>query len=169
VDVRKIRVALAVTAVGLGASLVFYVYVNLREAMNRTASKQTMHNIREIAMAIDRFLGDRQTFPPMAAGPVSRIQGLGAQLSSIPDRDGWGHPIRILAGGNDYVLWSRGSDARDDTQRAAGRVRTHDADIVFSGGQFWTFPEGMTGRPEDLVPDLAEDPFSRVGRKIGSQ
>jgi hypothetical protein len=76
---------------------------------------------------------------------------------NIPKRDGWGRPFTCYIDADwgatspatRYVIISPGSDGVFSSAVASGPFHNFDCDIIYSNGQFITYPEGtqVTSKP----------------------
>jgi hypothetical protein len=79
----------------------------------------------------------RQTIATM------RDWGVAFAAGKHPDvpLDGWGHRLRVTTGANGgYTLRSAGSDGTFDEKVWPGAIETPDRDLVYSNGNYVTFP-----------------------------
>jgi hypothetical protein len=85
-------------------------------------------------------------------------------IKSLPQTDGWGYPLQfavhLTSGASDqYVIRSLGSDgaADGDGTYSPGATGLQTADIVFSDGEFVTYPKGINiGRTARPIAELNE-------------
>jgi hypothetical protein len=106
-------VALAVIGVAYSAGS------NLHIARERSRQKRTMALMRNAGVAIENGV------------PVG------------PMKDAWGFPMQVRVSDVHYSIRSAGSDGRFEKTEPHGYVKTFEADLVFSEGNFVQFPEGI--------------------------
>ena len=122
---------------------------NLLNAIDRGKQKRTMADIRTIGTCMESFSIDNNRYPATdgwqaAEALIENLQPV--YVRTLPLIDGWGHDIQVLSDGQSYVLVSPGKDGQMDRDwtkpgEAGGTTRLN-ADIVFSDGQFVSWPEG---------------------------
>jgi general secretion pathway protein G len=117
---------------------------NLANALDKGKQKRSMSDLHSIAEAIEAYHIDHAAYP---AG-VSDWPTLQGQISPFfikapPQWDGWSHiwEVATSGGGTDYTVVSLGKDGYPDS-RAGGMTSDFNCDIVFSGGQFFQWPQG---------------------------
>lgn len=72
-----------------------------------------------------------------------RDWGVAFKAGKHPDAplDGWGHRMRVTTSANGgYTLRSAGSDGAFDEKVWPGAIETPDLDLVYSNGNYVTFP-----------------------------
>lgn len=133
---------------------------NLLAAMQRAKQKRTMSDLRTIASAWESRATEVKAYNAAAAfsyPPVSADFGsLNAILAPtyirvLPRLDGWGNPFdfgvdQAFGSGvaaTSYALRSRGRDGRSQSAYTEGITTDFDCDIVYSGGSFVVYPEGV--------------------------
>jgi len=85
----------------------------------------------------DDFILQERTMAVMRDWGVAFAAG---KHSAAP-KDGWGRALRVTFGANGgYTLRSAGSDGKFDEKVWAGAIETPDLDLVYSNGNFVTFP-----------------------------
>jgi type II secretory pathway pseudopilin PulG len=127
---------------------------NLLTAMQRSKQKRTMADIRSLGTAVESYATDNNQYPKTTDALAPKY------IKSVPTVDGWGHELHYTcikdaaspqsdtcAG---YVIASAGKDGRfehDALETLAGQepqpTASFDCDIVFSGGRFLEYPEGV--------------------------
>jgi len=129
---------------------------NLLTAMQRAKQKRTIADIRSLGVAIESYASDTNSYPKATSVSGLRDAIEPKYIKSVPLLDGWGHELRYncLKDAADsctgYVLASAGKDGRfehDPIETQAGQepqpTSNFDCDIVFSGGKFLQYPEGV--------------------------
>jgi type II secretion system protein G len=140
-----IELLIVVAIIGIIAAIAI---PNLLNAINRGRQKRTMGDIRTLATAVEAYAVDWNFYPRITAG------GAKTQLTTyitptflrkIPDLDGWSH--HIYWDGNDngdaYTIWSSGKDSNTTMDTTTGPTTDFSDDIIYSGGAFIQWPEGM--------------------------
>jgi len=127
---------------------------NLLTAMQRSKQKRTMADIRSLGAAVESYASDNNQYPQTTGALAPKY------IRTVPNLDGWGHQLRYVcvkdpaspqsdscAG---YVIASAGKDGRfehDALETLAGQepqgTSNFDCDIVYSGGKFVEYPEGV--------------------------
>jgi general secretion pathway protein G len=132
---------------------------NLLTAISKAKQKRTLLDIKTIAVAWEARATDTNRYN--AAGGIDGvsvplgISTLAGALEptysrSIPKRDGWGKPFVCYIDSDwgastpasRYVIVSGGSDGIVSDSPATGAFHNFDCDIIYSNGQFITYPEG---------------------------
>jgi type II secretory pathway pseudopilin PulG len=132
---------------------------NLLTALSKAKQKRTLLDMKTIAVAWEARATDSNRYN--AAGGVDgvsvplAISSLAAALEptyskSIPKRDGWGKAFTCFIdadwGGTSpasrYVIVSGGSDGVISATPSSGPFSSFDCDIIYSNGQFISYPEG---------------------------
>jgi type II secretion system protein G len=153
-----IELLIVVAIIGILAAIAI---PNLLTAMTRARQRRTMADIRTIATGWESRNIDTSRYNAAAAGyqgidqPVD-IGILQATLAptyvkQIPQYDGWGNPFQCFtnaAWGSathaaNYVIISGGRDGVLDPNVPQGPTTNFDCDIIYSGGTFLVYPEGV--------------------------
>lgn len=139
-----IELLIVVAIIGIIAAIAI---PNLLNAINRGKQKRTMGDIRTIATAVEAYSTDFNFYPKVDNGRA--INQLTTYLTPtfvrrLPGTDGWKEPIQWLGvvAGDTYTLYSTGKDTAAGGWIGGGTT-DFGADIVYSVGQFWQYPEGM--------------------------
>ena len=148
-----VEILIVVAIVGIIAAIAI---PNLMTAMQRAKQKRTMADIRAIAMAWESRAVDHGSFSTAGAGlslcctvSVSMSQMLDAMeptyMHPLPRRDGWSNEFEfnINNDGTQYLIRSYGNHSVRDASVVGGGTQHVDCDIVYSGGQFLQYPEGV--------------------------
>jgi general secretion pathway protein G len=150
-----IELLIVVAIIGILAAIAI---PNLLTAMQRARQKRSMADMRTIATAWESRATESNNYTAAAtghalAGAVS-LTDLDNYLSPtyvrlIPHNDGWSHPFFVSAdkawgtsGSKDYMIECYGRDGVPE-QSASGPKTDFDCDIVYSGGIFKCYPEGV--------------------------
>ncbi|HJT17133.1 MAG TPA: prepilin-type N-terminal cleavage/methylation domain-containing protein [Thermoanaerobaculia bacterium] len=151
-----LEVLIVVGILGILAAIAIANYLNAAE---RTRQKRTMADMRSVGLAWEARAVDTKSYNAagftMPAVPLN-YSDLTTLLSptymrNIPQTDGWGHPLQFATdqavGGksaSEYAIRSPGRDgAYSGNTYAGGPTTSFDCDIVYSGGSFIVWPEGV--------------------------
>ncbi|MEO6258821.1 MAG: prepilin-type N-terminal cleavage/methylation domain-containing protein [Thermoanaerobaculia bacterium] len=148
-------------AVGIIAMIAAIAMGNYFNAIHRSKQKRTMADMRSVAVAWESRAVDTKQYNAaggafsMPAGAVS-YQEMVTMLSptyirTLPSMDGWGFPMQFRAdqtiasatAASSYGLRSPGRDGIYSGTYNDGPTTNYDCDIVYSGGQFIVYPEGV--------------------------
>jgi type II secretion system protein G len=150
-----IELLIVVAIIGILAAIAI---PNLLTAMQRARQKRSMADMRTIATAWESRATETNSYTSAAAG-----HALGGAVSMadlelalaptyvrlIPHNDGWSHQFIFsanvawgTAGGKDYMIECYGRDGAPETS-GPGPKTDFDCDIVYSGGIFINYPEGV--------------------------
>jgi type II secretion system protein G len=163
-----IELLIVVAIIGILAAIAI---PNLLDALQRARQKRTMADMRSIATAWEMRATEYNrynaagalTIIDICAEEISYSDLSGALLPTysklVPERDGWDNPYKFFADqpmgdpafANDYLIWSSGKNgARDGSQgwdadsgHPGGGTTHFDEDLIFSGGVFVLYPEGV--------------------------
>lgn len=136
---------------------------NLLEARNRSFQKQSMADMRMLAMALEARATDTNTYGLLPSdtqvrGPVGDLRPLRRishseleralvprYTESVPRYDAWKHEFDVRIAANTYVIRSLGSDGRAEAERYTQNkiFSRYEGDLVFSEGTFLQYPEGI--------------------------
>jgi len=145
--------------VGIIGVLAAIAIPNMLVAIQRAKQKRTMASIKAISTAWEARASDVSSYNAGGASAgmlgasnlimATDVEGLVAPtyIKSIPKLDGWNQPFNIfldqpMGGPNAsrYVIVSAGQDRVFQSNPAPGVITNFDCDIVFSNGQFVTYP-----------------------------
>jgi general secretion pathway protein G len=150
-----IELLIVVAIIGILAAIAI---PNLLTAIQRSKQKRTMADMRAIAVAWEERAADVNSYAASGAGvtwPVAvadAIDGLRPQLEptyirKCPATDAWGRKFAtgVAANGQGYSLESFGKDGVNETETQGDVIVTSkfDCDIIYSGGTFVKYPEGV--------------------------
>jgi general secretion pathway protein G len=144
-----IELLIVVAIIGIIAAIAI---PNLLNAINRGRQKRTMADIRSIATAVEAYSVDNNSYPRVT-GTASGLRTdvltylEPTYIRRIPAADGWNANYYWIgtAAGNEYTIWSGARNKNSSSIEWLGTGMTTDfnADIVFSGGSFTQWPEGV--------------------------
>jgi hypothetical protein len=113
------------------------------------AQKRTTADLRTVAVAIESYAIDNDSYPGPTNGYVATdwlVQALEpTYVRELPRQDGWGNTLLFWSDGQSYVILSSGSDGVRDWEHGDETSRTttsSDEDIVFRDGLFQRYPGG---------------------------
>jgi type II secretion system protein G len=145
--------------VGIIGVLAAIAIPNMLVAIQRAKQKRTMASIKAISTAWEARASDVSAYN--AGGTSAGMLGASnlimatdveamvapTYIKTIPKLDGWNQAFNIFLdqpiGGSNasrYVIVSAGQDGVFQSDPAAGAITNFDCDIVFSNGQFVTYP-----------------------------
>ncbi len=133
---------------------------NYLGALTRAKQKKTMADIRQIAIIWEARAVDVRAYNAagftIPAVPITTAQMrtmlMPVYTKQLPDVDGWGNPYQFFAdvgvGGagfaQTYCIRSPGADGLySGSSYVGGGTTDPDCDIVYSGGSFIVYPEGI--------------------------
>jgi type II secretion system protein G len=138
-----IELLIVVAIIGIIAAIAI---PNLLNAINRGKQKRTMADMRSIATAIESYSVDWNFYPHT----LDTINGLipyitPTYIKKLPTMDGWSRQLQFHsnAAGTNYTILSLGKDGAAETSPSGGSTTDFAADIIFSEGRFFQWPEGM--------------------------
>jgi general secretion pathway protein G len=139
-----IELLVVVAVIGL---IVAIAIPNLLAAIDRGKQKRTMADIRSIAVAVESYAVDVNLYPRYPS--VTVVQG-GLDVDvmpynpTIPLQDAWAADLLYEsdAVGSAYTILSYGKDQLR-SPASAGRTDSFDCDIIYQGGTFVAWPEGI--------------------------
>jgi type II secretion system protein G len=117
---------------------------NLLNAIDKGKQKKTMADVRSIGTAIEAYATDTACYPLSMANWASLKTILDPYfIKQPPDGDGWNTTwdAGTTANGSVYTVASYGKDGLLGS-RGGGQTTDFNCDIVFSGGQFFQWPQG---------------------------
>jgi general secretion pathway protein G len=136
-----IELLVVVTVIGILAAIAI---PNLMNALNRSRQKRTMADMRAISEAIEMYHQDLSVFPEYSNVSAEQLrEPLRIYVKQFNGYDGWNNAFMYDSDGDNYTLLSRGSDGLSDGSWGLGGTVFFRCDIVFSGGAFMQWPEGI--------------------------
>jgi general secretion pathway protein G len=152
-----IELLIVVAIVGILAAIAIPNYLS---AITRSKQRRTMADMRTIATAWESRAIEANRYNAAAAGylgidqPVALDDLEGALVPTyskrVPRFDGWSHPFECFtetawggARANQYLIRSAGADNTVDPSVPLGPTTNYDCDIIYSGGVFVVYPEGV--------------------------
>jgi type II secretion system protein G len=154
-----IELLVVVAIIGILAAIAI---PNLLTAIERARQKRSMVDMRSLATAWESR--NTEVLRYNAAGAAvydgcdqkadltTVIEALApTYIRSVSRTDGWGNlfetyldqPWGDTATAQKYVIISRGGDSAFDDNGVVGPFTSFDCDIVYGGGQFLAYPEGV--------------------------
>lgn len=153
-----IELLIAAGIIGIIAAIAISNYYN---ALHRSKQKRTMADIRSVALAWEARAIDVKQYNAsgigftLPAAPISygELHALLAPtyMANIPSSDGWGNPLEFrldqplgsAVPAAEYAIRSPGRDGRYQSVYVEGATTDFDCDIVYAGGSFIVWPEGV--------------------------
>ena len=117
---------------------------NLLNAIDKGKQKKTMADVRSIGTALEAYATDTACYPLAMANWASVKTILDPYfIKQPPDGDGWSNTwdATTTASGSTYTVASYGKDGLLSA-RPGGQTTDFNCDIVFTGGQFYQWPQG---------------------------
>ena len=120
---------------------------NLLQAIDRSKQKRTMADLRSVGTAVESYAVDQNFYPRVST--LSIVSGnlephVLPYVQRVPVQDGWSQNLRYEsdATGSAYTILSYGKDTLRSAA-SAGKTNDFDCDIIFQGGAFVAWPEGI--------------------------
>ncbi len=139
-----IELLIVVAIIGIIAAIAI---PNLLNAINRGRQKRTMADMRSIATAIESYQVDFNYYPKLAAGNLDTLTTYlqPTYIKRLPADDGWNQAFGWVGDtpGTGYTLWSKAKGASGALTDGPGQTTDFGKAIIFSDGQFVTWPEGQ--------------------------
>ena len=139
-----IELLIVVAIIGIIAAIAI---PNLLNAIDRGKQKRTMADIRSIGTACEEYSIDNNFYPIQTtqADILGTISGVlePTYIKITPSNDGWNRAIQYgsEAAGTGYTVRSTAKDGIKNG--VAGQTNNFNCDIIFSGGQFTAWPQGV--------------------------
>ena len=136
-----IELLIVVAIIGIIAAIAI---PNLLNAIDRGKQKRTMADIRSLGTAVESYAVDNNFYPKVNsyAAVTPFLQPI--YIKTAPASDGW-NKAWVFAGdttnGVAYTITSLAKDGLAGTN-PGGMTNDFNCDIVFSGGQFFQWPQG---------------------------
>ena len=139
-----IELLIVVAIIGIIAAIAI---PNLLNAINRGRQKRSMADMRAIATALEAYSGDFNFYPKTAATKVTdwNTYLTPTFIKRMPLNDGWNQAFVAIgdAAGTSYTIYSQVKGGAGTIPGASGPTTDFTTAIVFSNGQFYSWPEGM--------------------------
>jgi len=138
-----IELLIVVAIIGIIAAIAI---PNLLNAIDRSKQKRTMADMRSVGTACEEYSIDNNYYPVATTqGNLSVISNnlQPTYIKVVPLVDGWNFNLQYgsATGGSAYTVRSYG---KDNTKNGAqGATTDFNCDIVFQGGQFTSYPQGI--------------------------
>jgi type II secretion system protein G len=138
-----IELLIVVAIIGIIAAIAI---PNLLNAIDRGKQKRSMADIRSIGTAVESYAIDNNYYP--AAGDIATLAAVATNvvpvyIRSMPIQDGWRNDFYVSSTTTGYTLGSGGKDGGGITGVQWGAFQGFNYPIVFMGGQFAAWPEGV--------------------------
>jgi type II secretion system protein G len=114
-------------------------------ALEGARQKRTMADIRTVGQGVEIYQHDTGFYPNLGSVtadvliPVITPHSIG----TIPQLDGWRRLLVYSGDGNEYTLYSYGQNGALDEPWVYGTTTRFVDDIVFTGGTFYQWPDGV--------------------------
>ena len=151
-----IELLVVVAIVGILSAIAVWAY---QKGMVRARQKRTMADMRVIAVAWEARATDQRQYNaagfsmPGNAVTHADLMTLIAPnyMRIVPRLDGFGHPYHFAldqpvgsaTAAAEYSIRSTGSDGQLDASIIIGPTNNPNNDIIYSGGAFISYPEGL--------------------------
>ena len=146
-----IELLVVVAIIGIIAAIAI---PNLIGAMHRARQKRTMSDIRSMALAwetratdIGGYYGPGMSFCCSTVIEPEELKNMLAPtyIQMVADKDGWNNALdyAVNDNGSAYMIRSPGRDGLRESAPDGGATMNFDCDIIYSGGTFVQYPEGV--------------------------
>jgi len=150
-----IELLIVVAIIGILAAIAI---PNLLAAIQRARQKRTMADMRSVAVSWEERAADTNsyvaagagvTWPATVADGIDTLRGMlePTYIRRCPLTDGWGTKFATGTGcsGQCYAVESYGKDKSNESETQGEVIVTtrFDCDIIYSGGTFVKYPEGV--------------------------
>ena len=120
---------------------------NLLGALHRGRQKRTMGDLRTLATAVESYASDNDVYPEQVAiGSVVALQPILQPSFTLVLHlvDGWNRDFQYVSNASltEYTILSYGKDGLASGP-ASGPTTNFNDDIIYSGGVFVAFPQGI--------------------------
>jgi type II secretion system protein G len=138
-----IELLIVVAIIGIIAAIAI---PNLLNAIDRGKQKRTMADMRSIGTAVESYAIDNNFYP--TASTIGVLSAAATNVAPIyikvvPQQDGWRHDFIVDSTTLGYTIGSGGKDGGAITGFVPGASGNFNDPIVFMGGQFAAWPEGV--------------------------
>jgi len=141
-----IELLIVIAIIGIVAAIAI---PNLLTALQKGKQKATMGDMKSNGTAIESYITDNYQAPLQAAGNISQLKVylIPFHTKLVPEKDGWGTPLRYDSNEERYSIISYGRDKADsspDITQSPYQVTSlpgFDNDIIFSNGNFTYGPK----------------------------
>jgi type II secretory pathway pseudopilin PulG len=147
--------AVVILMIFIGGIIAAIAIPNLLNAVQRAKQKRTMADIRAIGTAVEAYAVDHNSYPD--AESIGHLAPMvePTYIRKLPRIDGWARSFTYQAwktneedqGPQKYLIVSAGKDGELEHEELSayskGGTASYNNDIVFSGGEFIQFPEGI--------------------------
>jgi general secretion pathway protein G len=135
-----IELLIVVAIIGIIAAIAV---PNLISAVQRSRQSRSMADIRMISEGIEAYQTDHSLYPVVSDGTVADLSDhLRIYIRNYNHLDGWGTPFYCDSDGVYYTITSFGLGGASTLPHVEGPTTTFDADIIFTDGNFFQWPEG---------------------------
>jgi len=142
-----IELLIVVAIIGIIAAIAI---PNLLNAINRGRQKRSMADMRAIATALEAYSVDFNFYPRVAiAGAIGTnldVYLTPTFIKRLPVNDGWNQEFQMIndVSGVSYTIFSQAKGGAGTIANTPVGATTDFANaIIFSNGQFSSWPEGM--------------------------
>jgi type II secretion system protein G len=148
-----IELLIVVAIIGIIAAIAI---PNLMGAMHRARQKRTMSDIRTIGVAWEARAVETGTYSAAGATiccsdslSIDAVRTLlqPTFIKEVVQLDAWDHPIQYAvddsAEAQMYMITSPGRDGNIEDSPTLGPTGDFDCDIIYSGGRFIQYPDGV--------------------------
>jgi len=138
-----IELLIVVAIIGIIAAIAI---PNLLNAIDRGKQKRSMADLRTIGTALESYAIDNNYYPVAGdigtlAAPATNVVPI--YIRTMPQNDGWRNAFYCSSTTTGYTLASGGKDGGGLTGVVWGVSQSFNLPIVFMGGQFAAWPEGV--------------------------
>ena len=136
-----IELLIVVAIIGIIAAIAI---PNLLNAIDRGKQKRSMADIRSLGTATESYAVDNNFYPKVNSYAAVQPFLQPIYIKTAPAADGWNKTWEFqgdTTNGVDYTLLSRAKDGVASTNNG-GQTNDFNCDILFSGGQFFQWPQG---------------------------
>lgn len=135
-----IELLIVVAIIGIIAAIAI---PNLLNAIQRGKQKRTMADMRAVGTAVEAYAVDNNLYPSSGSSVSSITTYIEPKyIKKVPVLDAWSFPITYVSDNQSYTIGSGGKDGAISGLSGIGATTNFNNDIVFSQGQFITYPEG---------------------------